>query len=195
MLKIIELTSNPSYEYPTKSRYNLMNALIRIALVLISFCSLKAFSQTGDGPFGYDIGANVDSYSDCTSMDGNPGYYRCTAPAKPHPDMEMYLVQAFPSTGVCLIKGIGKDIDENGWGSTTKAAIDRIVTQIESVYGSSTDETDLLMPTSIWDENDEWLMGIKQDDRYYFYTWDTDDGYQPKKNIRNLYTTTYQNML
>lgn len=148
--------------------------------------SVNAVAQSGDGPFGYDIGQGVDNYPDCKPAD-TLGMYVCSAPGKPHPEMEAYYVQAFPHTGVCFIKGVGKDISDIGMGTRTKKSIDDIAEQLASVYGTDYEKMDILLPSSIWDDYDDWMMGVLRGDRVYMYNWTSGSGYVPKKKIANIY--------
>ncbi len=152
----------------------------------LSFVSIQSIGQSGDGPFGFDIATDINNYSSCTASD-SPGMYRCSTASKPHPDMEYYMVQAFPSTGICWIKGVGKDIDDSGAGLRTKGAADRISAQIESVYGSERKLTDFLQYESIWDEFDDWMMGLVRNERYYMYVWQSETGFNPLKNVEQIY--------
>lgn len=150
------------------------------SLVLVSFSS---HAQT-DGPFGLVIGSPVEQF-DCMES-GTDSIYRCT-PSNPHPAFEIYAVKASSSHGICWIKAIGTDISDNGRGTNTKSKTDEIAAQVASVYGNWTDNFDFLSVGSIWDESDEWLMGMVQNDRYYGFTWGVEDGYEPQKNVVSVY--------
>jgi hypothetical protein len=121
------------------------------------------------GPFGIEVdGFTLDKYG-CINAEGL--YYKCVKIPSPHNAFELYVVRYHAEAGLCAIKGIGKDIVENGSGSTTKAKVDEIFSQVSQKYGK-VEIFDFLSPTSIWTENDEWLMGVVKKDRSYFYLGD-----------------------
>ena len=150
--------------------------------------SLHANAQTGDGPFGFDIGADLSSYRNCDKTQ-TLGIYECRSPEKPHPDMEAYLVQYFDGIGICWVKGIGKDIRDNGLGLSVKAATDKIKSQVAKVYGKPTDTFDFLSYGSIWDELDDWMMGLARKERFYSYAWSADDGFKKVKRVESIFVT------
>jgi hypothetical protein len=157
-----------------------------ICAASLATISNLAVAQT-EGPFGFIIGTSIDAY-DCEDS-GSSGLYNCRA-NNPHPAFEAYGVKASPSHGICWIKAVGIDISDSGRGSSTKSKTDEIAAQIASAYGDWTGTYDFLSVGSIWDESDEWLMGIVQKDRYYAFTWGVDDGFQPQKNITSIYVAS-----
>lgn len=154
-------------------------------LSLLMVWSLNTYAQSGDGPFGFDIGSDVSSYKNC-SKSNDTGMYECNSAKKPHPDMESYIIQHFDGIGICWVKGIGKTISDNGSGLSTKAQTDKIKSQIENVYGKSTRTFDFLTSGSIWDDFNDWMMGVAKRERYYRHYWNTDDGYQQVKRIKGI---------
>lgn len=134
-------------------------------VIMASAIVLSAYAAKA-GPFGVDVdGFALEKYG-CMKTDGL--YYTCLKVPTPHNEFETYVVRYHPDAGVCTIKGIGKDINENGFGTTTKEHVDKIYDQVSPKYGKL-DKMDFLLPTSIWNESDEWLMGLVQNDRSYAY--------------------------
>jgi len=88
----------------------------------------------------------------------------------------MYFIQAHPKIGVCFVKAIGKDINRDSRGIMTKAEIKKLALQIEQTYGPQTAIRDSLSPRSKFKAADEWLMGVKEDERAFSYDW-TDGRY------------------
>jgi hypothetical protein len=154
-------------------------------LYLLLLLPLAVNAQNYDGPFGFDIGSDISEYDDCSETD-SPGMYRCASAKKSHPDIEYYIVQYFEGVGICWIKGIGRDINDNGYGNSTKAIVDKIHSQLEGVYGKSTKDYNFLSAGSIWDERNDWMMGVAKDERYYNFFWTEEDGYKKIKNIKNI---------
>ncbi|MEO3480666.1 hypothetical protein AAFO90_23795 [Phaeobacter sp. CAU 1743] len=119
------------------------------------------------GPFGVDStdGFDLDQY-ECSEI--AKAFYSCENVPKPHPDFEQYIVQYHPEVGVCMIKGVGKDIQDNRYGGSTVSAVDEIYGQVSSKYGE-VKKFDYLMTGSIWDEPEDWMMGLAKDERTYAY--------------------------
>lgn len=119
------------------------------------------------GPFGVDVeGFTPEKYS-CSNLSGL--FYRCMGVPKPHNDFEAYAVQYHKDAGLCMIKGIGKDVKENGYGGMVREKVEEIYSQVSSKYGKL-EKSDFLLPSSIWNEPDEWLMGLVKSERVYAYS-------------------------
>ena len=126
-----------------------------------------------------DLGVNP------TLITGQSGYYYVKPPS-PHYEFEKYLVRVDPKEGVFFIKAIGKDLDDSGFGIETKSHFSDIRSMVDSVYGSS-ELTDILFPGSIWDEFDDWMMGLRKNERYYIAHWENADGSVFSGNIEKIY--------
>lgn len=136
-----------------------------------------------DGPFGVEIGSDISRYASCSPASSGNGMYTCNAVPKPHSAFESYVLQYAPSTGVCWIKAVGKDIKDNSRGGSTQRNTDEIARQIAINYGPHTSTADFLTPDSIWDEPTDWLMGISEEDRYYGYFWEAEEGFPPRNRV------------
>lgn len=121
------------------------------------------------GPFGIEVdGFTLEKYA-CESTSGL--FYKCSNIPLPHNEFEMYGVRYHPDVGVCTIKAIGRDISNDGFGTSTKNKVDEIYNQVSPKYGEI-EKADFLLPSSIWNEADEWLMGIVKNERIYAYIGD-----------------------
>lgn len=123
------------------------------------------------GPFGFDMGKQPSEYG-CTSM-STPNMYKCNEAPKGHPAFEAYVLQATSKHGVCWIKAVGKNISDNGYGMSTKRAVDGFVEAFKKSYGGDMEKNDFLLSGSIWDDADDFLMGLTKNDRSYTYHWKT----------------------
>ncbi len=139
--------------------------LFSIFSILILFSS-GAYA----GPFGFDLEKSPSEYSFCDAKD--EFNYSCTTAPKTHPDMESYVIKYVEGVGVCLVRGIGNDISDNPAGTSTKSQSERLTGQLSQKYGKNTEILDFLMDGSIWDESEDWMMGLMKNERYYFVSWD-----------------------
>lgn len=157
-----------------------MKACLLVAILIASTQSFAA------GPFGVDIGSDISLYSDCAPSD-TTDLYMCSSLPNVHSAFEAYAIRHNPLFGVCWIKGIGKDIDDNGYGTATQSALDSMASQLSGNYGKHTEKDDLVFPDALWDGDGEWLMAIAQNERFYDYSWNVDDGYMPVNRISSVY--------
>jgi hypothetical protein len=119
-------------------------------------------------PFGIEFGIATDQLKILQAMDQGISVIE---PAKPHPLLEKYIIQATPLLGVVWIKGIGPNIENDIFGTATKTAVDRLADQVSQKYGRGK-KTDLLLDGSIWTEPQEWMHGLDSNQRLYNYVWD-----------------------
>lgn len=144
---------------------------MRVGEVAFAMLCLGLPSFAIAGPFGIDVvGFNVSQYS-CTELGGQ--LYTCTSIPKPHNAFESYTLRYHADAGLCSIVAIGKDIRENGFGTQTKKMVESLYEQVSKKYGD-VEKGDILLSTSIWNEPDEWLMGIMQKERVYNYIGDVE---------------------
>ena len=122
------------------------------------------------GPFGFDDAAAPDPKF-CTKVDSDGLWYTCSTAPKPHPNFESYTIRYHESTGTCLLKGVGKDIDTNVYGTELKRTMEKLEAQISSVYGEAAKNLDRLFPGSIWDEPDDYMMSLLKKERVRFVSW------------------------
>ena len=130
------------------------------------------------GPFGFDLESSVEPsrlYSFCSEYDGwvdSLFNFGCITAPKPHPDMEFYRVSFVEGVGVCGVQGIGEDIYDTRWGHYTRIQVDRIANQIRLRYGSWSEKfDDIYSDDSLWDNSEDWMMSILEEERYYGYEW------------------------
>lgn len=142
-----------------------------------------------DGPFGIDMGVDARTVTSCDpSSSGSPSFFQCTTLPKPHSAFEMYSLMSPKQTGVCRISAAGVDIRDGGYGVSTRNKVDEIAEQVKLTYGPWTKKFDFLMPGSIWDDPDDWLMGIAKEDRLYSYAWESVTP-TAKNNVEDIVVT------
>lgn len=152
---------------------------LRIVLFLTIF--LTTTTSFAAAPFGISFGSKPSNYG-CTKFSDAPGIYICKNVPKPHSFFETYMVQASQSQGICLVKGVGKTIQDSGHGGLIRDQMELLEKQLESVYGKKTETGDLLLRGALWKEPNEWLMAIYKNQRYFAFIWE-----QPNEEIRSIY--------
>lgn len=155
------------------------NGIIALAIAgLISATSAIA------GPFGLDMGMALKNIPGKREDLGN-GMYKFTSVPKPHSAFEAYVVQVSPKHGLCWIKAVGKDIPTNVYGIELKSAFNDMKGRLEKTYGQH-DTTDFLMPDSIWNESNEFMMGMHLKQRYLMALWDAENNSDLTDNLRAI---------
>ena len=153
--------------------------MLRLFLLAAAYIS---FSHSAiAGPFGLDVESFNPVAGKCELK--QPNLYSCNVP-KPHPDIESYIVKFVENVGICLIKGISEDIPDSRYGIDTKSKTDEIAAQLTPKYGKNTEFIDNLLPGSIWDQPEDWMMGLIKEERFYMYVWKPNE---PVDGIISIY--------
>ncbi len=137
--------------------------------------STAAKTPPADGPFGFKQGltrAEVESMmgESLTPLSGSKNTYLLNTAPKPHNAFENYVVIIGEVTGLCGVRGIGKDITSSRHGIQLKASFNEMEANLSELYGSN-EKTDQLLPGSIWKEPQDWMMGILKEERFLFAQW------------------------
>tara|TARA_R110000744_G_scaffold87693_2_gene171152 strand:+ start:279 stop:893 length:615 start_codon:yes stop_codon:yes gene_type:complete len=138
-------------------------------LIIIALTTLLAMSGTGASAqaFGIEKGNPIGSLNVVREVD--EFYYIVTVP-KPHPEFESYSVRTSSETGVCQVTGIGKDHDSDRYGTSVKSAFSSLSNSLNNIYGANK-SYDFIQNGALWDEPNEWVMSLKQNERFYRTYW------------------------
>jgi hypothetical protein len=158
-----------------------------ISLAVMLFLTIHSSSALADGPFGVEMGTPIESLKDC-SLSDKPGWYKCETLPKTHSAFDFYVLQAHSRIGVCFVKAIGHDTQTNRHGHQLMMATENIAKQLQSVYGNYK-HTDNLLPGSIWRDADDWMMSVKEKERFYSFLWEKSDSIPLKNNIKSIYVS------
>ena len=122
--------------------------------------------------FGIEQGTSVEELD--VVEDLGTGRYAVNVPS-PYSEFEAYVVWASDTQGVCLVRGAGKNHDNDRYGRSVRTAFDRLERALEERYGEF-GKGDFLNAGALWDEADEWVMSIHQSERAYQSVWDAESG-------------------
>lgn len=128
-----------------------------------------------DGPFGFKQGltrAEVESMvgDSFTLLPRSKNAYLLNTAPKPHGVFENYVVVIGDVSGLCAVRGIGKDITSSRHGIQLKSSFNEMEATLSDLYGASK-KTDRLLPGSIWRNPEDWMMGIVKEERFLFARW------------------------
>ena len=95
----------------------------QIAFLLFALLAVSpSFAQ--DGPFGISMGDAPEQHECVLYNDEN--LYECRKIAKPHPDIEDYMVYLSEETGIVMIRASGYIQENDVYGSAIMEFIDKI---------------------------------------------------------------------
>lgn len=149
-----------------------------VTMLAVGFTS--SIAGANDGPFGFSMGATPSVYG-CNPLN-IAGMYECATAPKPHSSFETYVVQSSAETGICFVKGVGRNVTSNSYGTSIRAETDELAKQISVRYGEPQLFDDLL-PGSIWDEPRDWLVSLVKKERRYTYKWES----TPEEHVNEIY--------
>lgn len=136
----------------------------------------------GDGPFGIDMGQSPKS------LDVKPlkaGWFTVVSPPKPHQFFPEVIVQATDSNGVCFVKGVSETVQTDRHGALAMSEAEKIKSQLDRKYGQA-DETAYLMPGTLWDEPEDWTMGLLKKERFQYWEWKQKNNSAAWKNLNSI---------
>lgn len=177
-----------------------MRLTVIAALFLIAGCSadeegdpLGEFTGTSSeegtaiaaraGPFGFDMGQKIDRVDGAEEL--RPNLYEVTSPPKPHPDFESVVLGAFDGTGICTIRGLGRDLENDGGGLSIRAKVDSLAEALEVKYGKPT-KIDACSGDDITCDEKFWMMFLREGRRAYGYTWPSQNSAMKAAGIGDL---------
>lgn len=145
-----------------------MNKISLILPLVISFFSASpSYSQA----FGIEQGASLDSL--VVLSEGENGNYTIEVP-KPHPEFEFYTAKLTPETGVCMVRGIGRDHENDRFGNSIRKSFNELKNVLSNNYGNSY-TGEYLLEGALWDDSNEWVMSIRQNERVHQAVWDQEE--------------------
>lgn len=123
-------------------------------------------------PFGLRQGMSVEELGAEATPIGD-GMYKLTSVPVPHPGFEFYVAQVSPRTGVCYVKGIGKQVRTTGDGAELRSRFTSIRDEISASYGRYR-SVDMLLSDSMWAGPRDWMAALAERQRLFFAQWNTD---------------------
>jgi hypothetical protein len=126
-------------------------------------------------PFGFKAGmtkAQITALLGESVKQDNGDLLVLTSAPKPHPDFECYLVCVSASKGLAKVSAVSKDIESNSFGGPLKEKFAETRKALESKYGKATTVVDGLLDGSIWDEPEDWMMGLANEERTLNALWE-----------------------
>lgn len=163
-------------------------------ILLILTVSVSGFAQekpsptkkidTAPGPFGLRMGMTKEQLGSGL-IELAPHKFTLTKIPKPHQAFESYGVWVGPTTGLCFIRGVGKDIPTDVYGAELVAQYNILREQLAKVYGNYSEE-DYLDPDSMWNEPRDWMRSLERKDRVLRAFWSEEEESTLKPTLKYI---------
>lgn len=128
------------------------------------------------GPFGLAGGMTIEELKSVSSITNGPsaGVYQTDKVPKPHPMFETYLLLVSEKSGLCKVAAIGKDFESNSFGHSVKSNFKEIENGLTEKYGKPDHAFDQVLAGSIWDDPEDFMMGLLRNERVLKSFWGGD---------------------
>lgn len=136
-----------------------------------------------DGPFGIAMNNPIPDYIDTDKIENN--IFSVKDPPKLHPDFEEIILVAYPDTGICTIRAIGRNLGNDGSGTLIRSKVDALVAALETKYGKGK-KADLCLGGDIACTSDFWMMTLTSNERAYATSWETQNDEMKRLGIGSL---------
>ena len=150
-------------------------ALATLAAGIVVFSAWTSYGQEVSepsepeaAPFGLKQGMSVQQLGQAADVGG--GMYKLTSVPAPHPDLEFYVAQVSPRTGLCYIKGVGKQVRTSAYGTELRLQFENMRDEMSAAYGHPR-TVDMLLSDSIWEGPRDWMAGLAERERLLFAHW------------------------
>lgn len=145
---------------------------------------VMAKADARDGPFGFEMGQSIRDVVGAEKIDA-PGLYRVNSPPKSHSDFEAIILEAYPDTGICKIRGIGRDLLGDGAGASIRGKVDDLAKALETKYGAPR-KSDRCIADRIKCDPSFWMMTLDDNERVYAYLWESQSEGMKAANIGEI---------
>jgi hypothetical protein len=143
-----------------------------------------------DGPLGFAAGLSKDEIEAMTGVtlsliDEKQSLYGLEKSPKPNSSFAQFALVVSPTAGLCQIRAISNDIHTSRFGYELKSSFDEMKGALTEVYGKPV-LMDTLIAGSIWREPKEWMMSLRQKERYLSVAWTATSASPLKYNLSEI---------
>jgi hypothetical protein len=146
---------------------------------------VESTKNVNDGPFGIAMAGAIDDVPGAEPFD-KPGLFKVGNPPKSHPDFESVVLVAYPDTGICQIRGIGRDLANDGSGSLIQSKIDSLSDALTTKYGKP-ETIDGCSGGDIACDSQFWMMTLLGGDRVYGRKWTLPNDMMKRNKVSEIY--------
>lgn len=139
---------------------------MKISAIVFSLCMIPGVAVSG--PFGIDMGTPLSNLE--STEQGNK--IVLDSVPNPHPDFDTYVAWGANSTGTCLVMAISSFFENDAYGTKVRSSYEKFKSALTAKYGPPILSVDRLAVGALWDEPRDWVMAIKQNERFYGDSWE-----------------------
>ena len=150
-------------------------------LVLLVVIMLVVSSSVFAGPFGLEMGMNLDDITKACGgirperLENDDRYW--ISPTKNHPDFEHYLVWVDGTKGLYCIRAISKEIRTSKYGTELKSFFYEMTERLSKTYGKPEIFDKVKNDVMDFLKKDEWwLTTLKEGSRILESLWEKESG-------------------
>jgi hypothetical protein len=143
-------------------------------LILITVNNLLS-ANVSASQFGLEPGASLaEIRKNVTLKQVEPYVYSASILPNGNAAFEDYRLLITPKQGLCKIVAWTPAITSSSFGDSVEAKFDDLFEALTSKYGNSK-KYDFLRSGSIWDDSEDWMMGLAKGDRSLAAYWDEEE--------------------
>ena len=151
----------------------------------LAIALLSVSAAATAGPFGLEMGTPLAELNKQMRLTpGKPALYSTTSVPKAHPDFDDYRLVVTPAHGLCKIIAFTKVISTSVYGTELVSKFSGIESALATKYGNSK-RYDHLRNGSIWNEQRDWMMGLRKKERTLTSYW-TNEGRELPDNVQAI---------
>ena len=151
------------------------------------------------GPFGLPMGASSDELeriigSELVSIDMTPKkyFFALQRVPKPHSRFSTYSAQVLPRSGLCEIRAYTDVITTSRHGTHLKDQWYSVARAVSGNYGEyMRTDYDRLLEGSMWNEPEDWMMGLVKKERHLHAVWVLADGTEIRNDVEKIVLVAY----
>jgi hypothetical protein len=152
--------------------------------LILAISLMFSITTTYAGPFGLSMGMTKNQLEQLESTD-NKFVYKTSKVPKPSSQFDTYILQIGDKNGLCVIKALTDVISTNRYGFSVKERFKSLEKALEEKYGSHKIQ-DLLLSGSIWDQPEDFMVGLTKNERFLRAYWDEEEHSTMSDNIRSI---------
>jgi hypothetical protein len=179
-----------------------MRVLWLCAAFMISGCNEKSDGNLGstdssatnpqaaeekfsDGPFGIKVGGSFAQVSNWDKLD-KEGFFSSNSPPNPHPDFESVVVEAYSTSGVCTVRGVGRNNEGDGAGSAVQSQVEQLAKALETKYGPY-QTVNICSGGDIACQSDFWMMNLGNGEIVWGKKWEKQSEAMKQAGVKSIY--------
>ena len=155
--------------------------------------ALTVSRAQASGPFGLRMGMSrveIESAigAPIKPVESKANLFSTATVPRPSDRVEAYVLLVLPDAGLCQIRALGVDISSSSHGVELRNAYEDLRDAIANAYGQYM-EVNFLRSGSIWDEPEDWMMGLLRNERVLQAAWNSAEGSSMRNGAKEVLLT------